>query len=67
MITAAVEVISGPWGQPAILLVVMPEDAAAAVSSAADTGDTVIRDSEIPAARNPASNFFIFINNFSCF
>ena len=66
MITAAVEVISGPWGQPAMLLVVMPEDAAA-VSSAADTGETVIRDSEIPAARNPASNFFIFIDNFSCF
>jgi len=54
--TAAVEVISAPWGQPGTALVVIPEAASAAL-----TGVGSIREKAIPRAKSPAHNFFIFI------
>lgn len=57
MITADAEVISGPWGQPLMELVVIVDVAvAAAVSSVAYTGVWNIMEEEIPNARRAAVN-----------
>lgn len=62
--TADAEVISGPWGQPLMELVVMVDAAAAVtavVSSAAYIGVWNIMEAEIPNARKAAVNLDFFI------
>ena len=65
MIIAAVEVISGPCGQPEMLLVEMEEVCVSAVSSAARTGVWNISVHASPRAIRPLYNLFDFINLYS--
>lgn len=61
MTTADTEVISGPCGHPLMELVVIPDVAAAAVSSVAKTGVWNTMEAEIPKARSAAVILDFFI------
>ena len=66
-ITAASEVISGPWGHPEIWLVVILEAAVSVAASYANAGLPRIREADSPAESRREKTVRFLQGDFFCF